>query len=308
MKVLSIIVPVYYNEESLSDLFDKISILESKLLEQDIEVQKIFVDDGSQDKSWDILCDFKKKSNHTVKLIKLSRNFGAYNAVKAGLDFVTGDCFCFLSADLQDPPELIVTMISNWLSGKKFIICERESREDSFSTKIFARFYYKILKLLAIPYPNGGYDLALMDKIMLPYLQKSGKNTHLQMFAYLLGFKPIVIKYHRNKRQGGRSRWTFRKKFNLLINVVLSFSRIFVRSITLTGFCIAVLGFMYGLFILASNVFFGIQQKGFTTLVILIIFFSGLIILMLGVVAEYVWRIHEQVVCFPQTVIEETRE
>ena len=305
MKTLSIIIPVYYNDTSLPLLFEKLSILKNVLLQKSVLIELIFIDDGSLDNSWNLLCSFKKQSGGLIKLIKLSRNFGSYNAVKAGLDFVTGDCFCILSADLQDPPELIVVIVEKWISGSKYVICERESREDSFLSKFFACIYYKILRLLAIPYPKNGFDLALMDAIMLPYLQKSGKNTHLQMFAYSLGFKPEIIHYHRNKRQGSQSRWTFSKKFNLFINVVLSFSRVFVRAISITGFTIATLGFMYGAFILLSNALFGAEVKGFTTLATLITFFSGLIILMLGIIAEYVWRIHDQVTLFPQSVIEE---
>lgn len=305
MKTLSIVVPVYFNEGSLPDLFNKLLYIEDLLKQQDMLLELIFIDDGSQDNSLMLLKQFLIARPGT-KVIKLSRNFGAISAVKTGLNYITGDCFLFLAADLQDPPELIPEMISRWKNGTKYIICERTDRQDPLGSKIFSAIYYKLLrKFVMASYPKNGFDLALMDAQLLPYLKDSGKHINFPLFPYWLGFTPEKIPYVRVAREHGKSRWTFGKKWKLLIDSIFSFSFAPVRLISAIGLIVSLGSFAYGTVVVLSALFGKVDVPGFATLATLVSFLLGLIIVMLGVMSEYIWRIFDEVNRHPHAVIEE---
>ena len=180
-----------------------------------LKVQLIFVDDGSGDESFNELIKIKTRRPET-KIIKHSRNFGAIRAEKTGYRYVTGDCFCTLSADLQDPPVLVEQMVDKWLDGSKFVMCIRSQREDPFISKLFSGIYYKLIRtFVSRDYPKGGFDLILMDKVFLPYVLHCGKNINTSLFAYSLGFKPETIHYHRQKRKYGNSQLDICQKIQL---------------------------------------------------------------------------------------------
>ncbi|TKJ73430.1 glycosyl transferase [Pseudomonas sp. CFBP13508] len=305
MKTLSIVVPVYFNEGSLPDLFNKLLYIEDLLKQQDMLLELIFIDDGSQDNSLMLLKQFLIARPGT-KVIKLSRNFGAISAVKTGLNYITGDCFLFLAADLQDPPELIPEMINRWKNGTKYIICERTDRQDPLGSKIFSAIYYKLLrKFVMASYPKNGFDLALMDAQLLPYLKDSGKHINFPLFPYWLGFTPEKIPYVRVAREHGKSRWTFGKKWKLLIDSIFSFSFAPVRLISAIGLIVSLGSFAYGTVVVLSALFGKVDVPGFATLATLVSFLLGLIIVMLGVMSEYIWRIFDEVNRHPHAVIEE---
>jgi glycosyltransferase involved in cell wall biosynthesis len=303
-KTLSIVIPVYYNEDSIEPLYQKLIKVERQLKAIKINLQLIFVDDGSGDFSFQKLLKIKRQ-RRSIKLIKLTRNFGAVHASKCGLGFVTGDCFTILAADLQDPPELILQMVKKWISGSTFIICERSSREDPFVSKLFAKFFYWLVRNLVInDYPRGGYDMALMDKSILKHIVFSSKNLYTPLLVYWLGYKPDVIHYHRAKRQYGKSRWTFLKKINAFLDIMVGFSVRPIRLISAFGAVISVMSFIYGTSIVISALFNKISIPGFATIVSLISFMLGLIIIMLGIIGEYLWRIFDETNKRPEVVIE----
>ena len=304
MKKLSIVVPVYYNDQSLPYLFVHLQKLEQSLINKDIATELIFVDDGSGDDSFTELLKIKHARPET-KIIKLTRNFGNVRAEKAGYPYITGDCFCCLAADLQDPPELIDEMADYWLAGEKFIICTREERVDPPLTTLFANLYYRMVRSFVIRnYPKGGYDLALMDRDMLPYMRNSGKNINPALFAFSLGYEPIVIKYKRQKREFGKSRWTFAKKFNYFIDSILGYSVIPIHIISWIGIALAIVSFGYGLFTVFEVLIKGIEVRGFASLFTLTAFLSGLILTMLGIIGQYIWRIFDEIVGLPESVVE----
>ena len=305
MKVLSVVVPVYYNAGSIQVLFEELCAVEQLLLARDVLLQLIFVDDGSGDTSWHELLKVKAARPSTV-LVRLSRNFGAVHASKAGLQFVSGDCFLILAADLQDPPALAVQGVEYWLNGSKFVLFARAERSDPLVATIFSRAYYRLLKLLVVPdYPNGGYDLALMDKIFLPHLVNSSKNVNTPLFAYWLGFTPTIISYSRRERTHGRSRWTFSKRVKFLIDSLLGFSVTPIRAISAIGIAVSSLSILYGTTIVVNAVRGKSSVAGFPTLAALIAFLFGIVIIMLGIIGEYIWRIFDEVNRRPESVIEE---
>lgn len=303
-KKLSIVVPVYFNAPSLNELYKALIDLEQGLASLCVSLELIFVDDGSQDDSFEKLLEIKKTDDR-VKIIKLTRNFGSVHAIKTGFRFVSGDCFTVLAADLQDPPNLMIEMVKRWLAGSKFVICERVSREDPVTTKIYSKIYYKLLRLMVMKdFPEGGFDLALMDKDMLPYMIKSAKNSYMALLAYWLGYKPEIIHYHRKVRAHGKSRWTFSKKFKVFLDVMLGFSVTPIRAISAIGAVVSFLSFAYGIMVVFFALVKGSTVAGFPTIVALITFLLGLIILMLGIIGEYLWRIFDETNLRPETVIE----
>lgn len=305
MNTISVVIPVYYNEGSLPLLFDELKEVEKTIAGQDFGMELIFVDDGSGDNSFAELMKIKERRPST-RVVKLTRNFGAVHASKAGLRLATGDCFLILAADLQDPPALIPTLLDYWKQGKKFVACIREDRDDPVMTRAWASFYYRLLRRFVVPdYPPGGFDLALMDKAMLPFLQKSNKNINPSLFAYWLGFEPTIVRYSRRKRRHGKSRWTFSKKLTYFIDSLLGFSILPIRIISSLGIIISLASFIYGLVIVINTLLGKASVSGFPTIVALISFLLGLVIIMLGIIGEYLWRVFDEVNQRPEYVIDE---
>ncbi len=305
MKKITVVVPVYFNEGSLAPLFEELQGVENKLRDADMELELIFVDDGSGDNSFAELLKIKRRRPAT-KLIKLARNFGAVHATKTGLGYATGDCFMWLAADLQDPPGLILEMVEHWRRGCKFVICARRRRADPLMTRLFARLYYKLLRSWVVPdFPEGGFDLALMDRTLLPYMLGTCKNINPNVFAFWLGFKPHVLTYDRRQRQHGKSRWTFSKKLKFFLDTMLGFSIVPLRLISATGLVVSLFSGAYCLFVVVNALFGRIDVPGFATLASLITFLLGLLICMLGVIGEYQWRIFDEINKRPEAVIDE---
>lgn len=304
-KTVSLVIPVYWNEQSLAPLFGELQGTERRLQERGYNLELIFVDDGSGDHSLVELLKIKQERPET-KIIKLARNFGANHASKAGFQFITGDCFATLAADLQDPPDLILRMLDEWERGCKFVMCTRASRGDPLRTKILSTLYYRLLRLLvAKDYPLGGFDVSLMDRALLPYLQNSSKNINIHLFAYWLGFKHAVIRYHRAPRKYGSSRWSFAKRFKFFLDSLLGFSIVPIRMISFIGIVVSFFSFAYGAFIFVNTLRGQSSVPGFATIVALIAFLLGLVIIMLGIIGEYLWRIFDEINKRPESVIDE---
>ena len=304
-KLVSVVIPVYFNAEFLEGLFSELLALEKGLGERGLGLELIFVNDGSGDNSGELLRAFKKRRPAT-KIITLTRNFGAMAATKTGLDFVTGDAVAAIGADLQDPPALILELADRWLAGSKFVVAARKGRRDPAATRAFASLYYRIVKWLLTPnYPEGGFSVMLFDAVALPYLRRSGSHINFNLYAFWLGFTPDLIHYERRVRTHGRSRWTFRKKLNLFIDTISGFSSMPIRVLSIFGIVVSMLSFLYGANLVVAALLGYLPVTGFATLATLICFFSGLILVMLGVIGEYIRRIFDAVIDKPEYVISE---
>lgn len=289
MSLLSVVIPVYFNEESLPILYERLIKVAGDLKRASFEF--IFVDDGSGDGSFNILERFSETDSR-VKIVKLSRNFGSFVACLAGLSYAKGDCAAIIAADLQDPPELLIRFYEKWEGGSKIVCAVRESREDNKIKILFSKIYYYFLKLIAIKeMPSGGFDSALIDrKVMDILVNTKEKNTTLMGQILWTGFNRDIIYYCKKERRHGKSKWTLSKKIKYFIDSFIAFSYFPIRAISLSGILIAFLAFLFGTYTILQKIFFGVAVQGFTTLIVVILFTSGVQMLMIGVVGEYLWR------------------
>ena len=303
-KTLSIVVPVYFNEANLPDTIPQLLALTDGLPGYDLEL--VFVDDGSQDRSIEILLDARKQFPNQIKVVKLTRNFGAMAALQAGLTVATGDCVGVIAADLQDPPELFVEMTRHWEQGVKAIFAVRSNREESFLQKSFSNLYYAMINRYAVPgYPPGGFDFFLVDRQIVEEVNKiREKNTNLMTLIFWLGYQTILIPYTRRKRIKGKSRWTLSKKMKLFIDTFVSFSYFPIRLFSFFGIVYAVLSFSYGAIIFISWLIYGAVVQGWVPMMIILTFTAGLQMTLLGILGEYLWRTLDETRGRPMFVID----
>jgi|GEM_PF-180817 len=303
--LLSLVIPVYCNAESLPELKQQLDFLEAQLAEREMQLETIFVDDGSTDGSFAGLMTIRQERPGT-KVIRLTRNFGAVAATKTGLAYVEGDCFGILSADLQEPPEQVVKMVDRWRAGDKFVISVRRERDDPFMTRLFSAAYYFLFRWFVIPgYPQGGFDLMLTDKSFMPHMSKISKHIGPEIYAYWLGVEPTTLVYDRLRRKYGKSKWTFVKKLNYFVDNFTGFSATPLRAVSVFGLLSALVSFVYGLFIFVDAIVTGSDVPGFATLAVLISFFSGMILFILAIIGEYLWRIFDILSGKPEGVVDE---
>ena len=250
MKKFSIIVPVYFNELNLHDTIPELLKLKDKLQNYSLEI--IFVDDGSKDKSYEILLDYQKKHSDIIRVIKLTRNFGSIAAVQAGLKVAEGDCVGTISADLQDPPELLIEMVKRWEMGTKAVFAIRDKRNDPPQQKLFAKIFYALIRRFALPgYPKGGFDFYLIDREIVNELNKiNEKNTNLMNLIFWYGYSYVLLPYTRKSRKKGKSRWTFNKKTKLAVDSFVGFSYVPIKVLPYIGILFAVGSFVYGGYVL----------------------------------------------------------
>lgn len=287
MNKLTIVIPLYFNEKNIPITYAK---LKDEVFPYLPDYELILIDDGSKDNSYNEALKLRKLDDK-VKVLKLSRNFGQHVAIYAGLEHITGDCAVVISADLQDPPELILQMFAKYQEGNKVVLAIREARDESWSQKLFSTTYYKLMKKYAIKdMPLGGFDCFLADKQVIKVLTRiEEKNTSLFAQVLWLGFKRAEVHYTRQAREIGTSRWTFSKKFKLVIDSLLAFSYVPIRTISFVGLIDCVFSLMYAIYIIMQKLIFG-ANSGWSSLMVAIMFTSGVQMLTLGIIGEYLWR------------------
>ncbi len=304
MKKLSIVIPVYYNEQNLLPLYKDIK---EKIIDiADFEYELIMVDDGSRDNSWGIICELAKKDSH-IKGVHLSRNFGSHAATLCGLSHASGDCVAVKSADLQEPTELILQMYREWENGYNVVLAIRGEREDK---SIFSELYYWMTRKFALPnMPSHGFDVYLIDKKVTSVLiSLDEKNSALTGQILWSGFKSKSLYYTRKRREIGKGRWTFRKKLRLVTDTFFSFSTVPITLITWTGFLSCVGSAIWSVITLISKLTSGIAVEGFTTLFIFQLFSFGIIMLTLGLLGNYIWRSFDASRHRPVYIVEDTTQ
>ena len=291
MPKLSIVIPCYFNEENIPVTTAELMSNE-KLFPADLSIEYVMVDDGSKDKTYDALLAFQQQLPGRVKVVKLAGNVGSYNAILAGLNYATGDCNVILTADLQDPPDLIPKMYDYWVKGIKFVIANRTDREESRSQKFFSNTFHRLMKKLALKnIPDGGFDLVLFDKQLRDQVVKMNENNaHLIYLLAWLNFDYVSIPYVRRKREIGKSKWTVQKKIKLFIDSFASFSFFPIRTISVIGILLGIVAFLYGVFVIIAKFTGLVQLAGWTSIMVVLLFVSSFQMISLGIIGEYVWR------------------
>jgi len=304
MKKFSIVVPIYFNAENIPYTVPRLQKLEDIITSYQFEF--VFVDDGSKDDSYNLLLEEQKKDGR-IKIIKLSKNFGSMAAIQAGLAYATGDCVGVITADLQDPPEIFLEMIQKWKEGSKVVMARRSDREESFFQKLFSNTYYMLLEKFALPdYPSGGFDFVLIDKQIVQEIKAiSEKNTNIFSLIFWLGHKQSIVSYVRKKREHGKSRWTLSKKIKLFTDSFIGFSYAPIRAMSCFGFIVAVLSFAYGIIVITDAISGKIDIRGWSSMITIVSFLLGIIIVMLGIIGEYLWRILDEARKRPTYIIDE---
>jgi glycosyltransferase involved in cell wall biosynthesis len=288
---LSFVIPVFRNEGSITPTYQKLYDLVQSL---QLEYELIFVNDGSDDNSIHELITLHEKDAN-VKVLSFSRNFGQVPAMIAGWKEVTGDAVVTMSADLQEPIELIAEMIAKWKSGNEIVICHRNDREDSFIANNASLVFYKLMKYVNPKMPKGGFDFLLIDRKALDVLnQIDERNRFFQGDILWLGFNVAFIPYNRLKRTIGRSQWTLSKKLKYFLDGLLNTSYMPIRVMSLMGIVFSLLGFIYAIVIAYNRLMHNTPFDGWAPIMILILIIGGLIMLMLGIIGEYVWRTYDE--------------
>ena len=288
MKV-SIVVPVYYNEDNLIPLYTD---LKEKIINTiNYEYEIVFVNDGSKDKSFEVMQQIREKDSN-VKIFSLSRNFGSHAAILCGLSKCTGDCAVIKAADLQEPTELILEMVESWKQGNNVVLAVREGREESKRQTFFANTYYNIVRKTALPnMPEGGFDVYLIDRKVINVLcSLDEKNSALTGQILWSGFKTSVVPYTRKAREIGTSKWTLKKKIRLVMDTLFSFSSLPITIVSGIGTISFVASIIWALCVLIFKVVGLIKVSGWTTLFIFNLFSFVVIMLTLGILGNYIWR------------------
>jgi glycosyltransferase involved in cell wall biosynthesis len=303
--VISVITPAFNEAENLPELHARLHTVLDVL---GIEWEWLVVDDHSTDGTWEVLRGLADR-DHRVRSLRFSRNFGSHMAVACALQNVEGDAAVLIAADLQDPPETLPLLIDQWRAGNDVVWAVRQEREGaSFSTKFFASMYYGLMRRVALPnMPSQGADFLLMDrKVVDAYNGIPEKNSSLLAMVLWMGFRQTSIEYVKRARHAGHSKWTMAKKLKLLVDSIVSFSYVPIRAMSYIGLTMAALGFVYAAVVtLGRALGWVVAGTGFAALMTVLLVGQGLILTVLGVLGEYLWRTFDEARGRPRYIVED---
>lgn len=310
MKRISIVIPVFQNELNIAPTYQAVK---AELEKADLfEFEIVFVNDGSTDNSWQELVKVYNADPERITLINLLRNFGQVPALLAGFANATGDCVIAMSADLQDPPGVILKMIEEWDRGHKLVVATRETRRDGYMNKFSSQLFYRLMRKFAIPnMPVGGYDFFLIDRsIVHLLLEMDERNLFLQGQILWMGHPPKLIMYERRKRELGKSQWSLSRKIKYFIDGFVAYSFFPIRLVSVVGIGMFFLGIILSVIIAIQTLMFGTKSVGWSSIMVALLMLNGLQMMMIGVVGEYLWRNFDETRKRPLYLIENilTRE
>jgi glycosyltransferase involved in cell wall biosynthesis len=301
---LGIIVAMLNEEEVAQLFFDKITPILQKITD-DYEI--ICVDDGSTDSTLEIL-KINNKRDQRIKVVQLTRNFGKELALTAGLDYSTANAVIPIDADLQDPPELIPQLVEKWRDGFDVVLAQRSNRQnDSPLKRLTASLFYKIVNLVSdIPIPVNTGDFRLIDRRVVDALRQFPERTRFMkgLLAWP-GFSQTIITYSRAKRAQGTTKWGYWKLWNLGLEGLFSFSTLPLRLWMYFGFLLGLFSGVYILIILVRVFMFGIDVPGYASIIVAILFFSGINMIGMGIIGEYLGRVFNEVKRRPLYIVDE---
>ena len=294
MKKISIIIPSYNEEESLPILYERLSKLIENMKAYEFEV--LFINDGSKDKTVEIIKSMREKDNR-ICYVDFARNFGKEIAMIAGLDYATGDCVIFMDADLQDPPELIPELVKFWEEGYDDVYAKRQSRKgETWLKKFTSKMYYRVLQhVTKVEIQEDTGDFRLLDRRCVNALKKlreSQRNTK-SMFSWI-GYKKKEVLYDRDPRIAGSTKWNYAKLMDLAIDGITSLTTSPLRISTFIAIPTFMVLFVYFIYVIAKSIIIHEAIQAFQAIILLILFFSGIQILLFGITGEYLGRIFNE--------------
>ena len=290
MKKISVVIPMYYEEQVANECYKRVKSNLEKLTNYEHEI--IFVNDGSKDKTLELL-EKIAENDKCVKIVSFSRNFGHQAAVTAGLKEVTGDAIVIIDADLQDPPELIPEMIKYWEEGYDDVYAKRKSREgETWLKKFTSKMYYKVLQgFTRIEIQKDTGDFRLLDRRCVEALKSMRENQRYTKGLFsIIGYNKKEILYDRDPRAAGQTKWNYGKLIDLSIDGITSFTTSPLRWAAILGIMISGVAFIYMIYIIIKTLATGIDVPGYASLMVVILFLGGIQLIFLGIIGEYLGR------------------
>lgn len=304
MSTLTIVVPAYNEGEGLADFHARLAAV---LDGMDAASSVLYVDDGSRDDTWRVMCALRE-ADPRVSTLRLSRNFGKELALTAGLDRVDADAAVVIDADLQDPPELIPAFVAHWRDGYDVVYGTRATRagESSFKRMTASGFYRVMERLSATPIPRDTGDFRLLSRRALDALKQVRERQRFMkgLFTWV-GFRQAAVVYHRDPRHAGQTKWNYWRLWNFAIEGITSFSNAPLKVATYFGLLSALLAFGFGLWVLGKALLFGDPVQGYPSLMVVVLFLGGVQLIALGVMGEYLGRLYVESKQRPLYLIDE---
>ncbi len=303
-QILSVVVAAYNEEGNIPTFYKRVLAVDWASL--GLELELVFVDDHSRDRTQDILAGLAA-ADPRVKVLRFSKNFGSHKAFTAGLEHCSGDAAVILAADLQDPPETIPQLVEKWRKGAAIVWAVRDDRQgESAATKMLSRLYYHLMRRYAeVQPPESGADFLLMDRRVIAELRKAPeKHTSVLLLIQWMGFDQDHILYTKAARHSGRSNWTLAKKLKLAVDSFVSFSYAPVRLASTCGLVFAFSGFLYAAVIAVRAMTYGSPIQGWSSLMCVLLIVSGVQLVILGILGEYLWRAFDETRGRPRYIVE----
>jgi glycosyltransferase involved in cell wall biosynthesis len=301
--MISLVIPIFNEEELIEQLYER-TLSSLRSITDDFEI--ICVDDGSTDSSLQKLIKCHQQDKR-FKVLSLSRNFGHQAALLAGLSFAKGDCIAMIDGDLQDPPELLSEFYKKIQEGYQVVYAVRKKRKEGPIKRLAYWLFYRIMgsiSKVSIAFDSGDFSM-ITREVMEQILKIPEQSLFLRGSRSWVGFKQIGIQYEREKRAAGRPKYNFKMLFNLAYNGIFSFSDFPIKFLWKLGFITALLSAIYILIIFIKKIFYGTVPEGFTTLILAIIFFSGVQLICIGILGEYIVRIYDETRKKPHFIVKE---
>ena len=294
MKKITIIIPAYNEEETLEKLYDRLSKVVNGITNYEFEM--LFINDGSKDRTKEILKELREKDNR-VSYVNFSRNFGKETAMMAGMDYAKGDAVVFIDADLQDPPELIPELIKYWEQGYDDVYAKRRSRKgETFIKKFTSKMYYKILQSLTrVEIQKDTGDFRLLDIRCVNALRKMRESQRCSksMFSWI-GYNKKEVLFDRDPRVAGTTKWNYKKLVDLAIDGITSFTTSPLRISTYLSIPTFLTLFIYFIYVIIKCITQDVAMQAFQAIILICLFFFGTIILLIGIIGEYLGRIFNE--------------
>lgn len=300
----SIVVPMYNEEEVIAETYKRLSEVMQR---QPETYELVFVNDGSRDRTTSIVREIAAQDS-ALRLIDFSRNFGHQVAISAGMDYAVGDAVVVIDADLQDPPEVILQMIDKWKEGYDVVYGKRLKRKgETFFKKITAKVFYRVLRsMTTVDMPVDAGDFRLIDRKVCDVLRSlKEKNRYVRGLVSWVGFKQASVEYVREERFAGETKYPLKKMIRFALDGITSFSNKPLKLATYLGLVVSAGSFIYLVIVILQKLFTDNAQIGWTSTVAIVLFFNGLMLMLMGVIGEYIGRIYEETKERPLYIVRE---